>query len=306
MKKHLFALAGTLPNESGFKKRIRFHQGWWRAFVLAEDEGNNPVQKNEKVCNTILNGDVSKKNFLSERILVAVEQTIDDRKKAGSGIIEEQRLYNNLLSSQPLCFNFFGELYADKALCLKILQQYWPELTEVTNVIFEYSPKQNYTKDNSAFDVAFEVMSKGRSGFIGFECKYTDTFSSTEYRKPEYERIFQKGREIAFTSDYDEYTASKYNQLFRNQLIAEALVQNREYQFVYTGIFCHHDDNSALRTGTEFQGMLKNGEQKFKVITYRDFIEKIQKLDISWEQRELSMMLWARYCGLQLSDNVYK
>jgi len=62
----------------------------------------------------------------------------------------------------------------------------------------------------------------------------------------------------------------------------------------------------ALRTGAEYQGMLKNGEQKFKVMIYRDFIEKVQKLDISWEQRELSMMLWARYCGLQLSHQVYQ
>ncbi len=28
MKKHLFELVGTLPNESGLKKRMRFHQGW--------------------------------------------------------------------------------------------------------------------------------------------------------------------------------------------------------------------------------------------------------------------------------------
>jgi len=306
MKKNLLTLVGTLPNESGFKKRIRFHQGWWRAFVLAEEEGNNPVQKKEKVCNTILNGDITKKNFLSKSILAAVEQTIEDRKKAGSGIIEEQRLYNNLLSSQPLCFNFFGELKADKRLALKILQQYWPDLTDVTKVIFEYAPEQNYTKDNSAFDVSFEVMSGEKSGFIGLECKYTDTFSSTEYKKTEYKSIFENGQKSSFIATYDEFTSPKYNQLFRNQLIAEALLQNACYQFVYTGLFCHQDDNSALQTGTEFQGMLKNGEQKFKAITYRDFIEKVQKLDISWEQRELSMMLWARYCGLQLSDNVYK
>ncbi len=305
MKKHLLTLVGTRPAESGFKKRMRFHQGWWRAFVLAEEEGCNPVQKTEKVCNTLLNGDVSKKNYLSERILTAVEQTIEERKKAESGIIEEQRLYNNLLSSQPLCFNFFGELKADKNLALKLLQQYWPELTKVTNVVFEYAPQQNYTNDNSAFDVAFEVMSGEQRGFVGLECKYTDTFSSTEYNKPEYETVFNKGRECAFIATYEEFTSAKYNQLFRNQLIAEALLQNGVYQFVYSGLFCHQDDNSALRTGAEFQGMLNNGEQKFKVITYRDFIEKVQKLDISWEQRELSMMLWARYCGLQLSDHVY-
>jgi hypothetical protein len=50
--------------------------------------------------------------------------------------------------------------------------------------------------------------------------------------------------------------------------------------------------------------MLKSGSNVFQVITYQDFIEKMQRLKTSWEQRELSMLLWARYCGIQLSDRV--
>ena len=45
MKNEIKKLIGTLPYESGFKKRMRFHQGWWRAFVLAEKEGNYPHKK---------------------------------------------------------------------------------------------------------------------------------------------------------------------------------------------------------------------------------------------------------------------
>jgi len=108
MKCDLKRQIGVLPKgESSFKNRMRFHQGWWRTFVLDEDEGNNPVQNGARVCNTILNGsdDPHRKNFLSQKIVRAVLQTIEERKKAGSGILEENRLYNNLLSSQPLCFN---------------------------------------------------------------------------------------------------------------------------------------------------------------------------------------------------------
>ena len=75
---------------------------------------------------------------------------------------------------------------------------------------------------------------------------------------------------------------------------------------MFTGLFCHQDDRSALKTGSDFQGMLKNGAKKFNVITYKDFIEKMQRLEISWELRQLSMMLWARYCGTKLSAQVYK
>jgi hypothetical protein len=305
MKSELKKLVGTLPaSESGFKKRNRFHQGLWRAFVLAETEGEYPHKKGKVICNTITEGRVSRKNFLSPQIVESVTQTIEERQSTSSGIMEENRLFNNLLSSQPLCFNFFGELKTDTGFALQVLKQFWPELTAVKQVVFEFAPAQNYTNDNSAFDVAFEVEIDNKNGLIGFECKYTDTFSRTEYDKPEYRQIFEKSTGI-FVAEYKKFTAARYNQLFRNQLLAEALIQNRDYQFVYTGLFCHPDDTSALHTGAEFQQMLRNGDKIFRVITYQDFIEKIQRLNIGWARRELSMLLWARYCGNSLSEQVY-
>ena len=88
-------------------------------------------------------------------------------------------------------------------------------------------------------------------------------------------------------------------------MIAEALLQNKKYNFVITGLFCHKDDK-AVDTGVKFQSMLDGGDEVFKVITYHDFIEAIQKSDVSWEKRELSMMLWARYCAAKLSQAVYE
>ena len=306
MKNELKKWVGTLPtSESGFKKRMRFHQGWWRAFVLAEEEGNYPNKMGKVICNTILDGQTSQKNFLSPKIVNAVTQTIQERQAASSGILEEDRLFNNLLSSQPLCFNFFGELKMDTDLALQVLKQFWPELTEVISVIFEFASIKNYTHDNSAFDIAFEVLAGNRNGLIGLECKYTDTFSQREYDKPEYRQIFEKSKEMVFSGEYEDFTAARFNQLFRNQLIAEALVQNNDYDFVHTGLFCHQDDKSALQTGAEFQRMLKSGDKVFQMITYQDFIEKMQQLEISWERRELSMLLWARYCGTLLSEQIF-
>jgi hypothetical protein len=229
MKNDLKKLIGTFPSESGFRKRMRFHQGWWRTFVLAEEEAS--------YCNRILNGQSSRKNFLSAKIVEAVVQTIQERQVADSGIIEQDRLFNNLLSSQPLCFNFFGELKTDTDFALQVLRQFWPELTQVKRVIFEFAPAENYTNDKSAFDGAIEVMADNQSGLVGRECKYTDIFSQTEYDKAEYRHIFNQSKEKVFATTYEELRAARFNQLFRNQLIAEALVQNGPYQFVYTGLF---------------------------------------------------------------------
>ena len=71
----------------------------------------------------------------------------------------------------------------------------------------------------------------------------------------------------------------KFNQLFRNQLIAEALIQHKEFDFVITGLFCHHDDKDAIDSGNEFKNMLNKSDHDFMIVTFRDFIETVQKLD---------------------------
>jgi hypothetical protein len=303
IKQELKNLIGKLPAESGFKARARFHQGWWRAFVLGEDQGDHPIRKNERIGSTIRNGETSNKNFLSPSIANAVHQTIQERSLDRSGIIEQDRLFNNLLSSQPLCFNFFGLFKSDTDLALRVLRQFYPNLTTVKRIMFEYAPMERYTNDNSAFDVAIEVTQGNQTGLIGLECKYTDSFSSMQYDQESYRQIFSLSK--AFDAAYDSFIASKYNQLFRNQLIAEALIQNKKCDFVLTGLFCHQDDKIAQDTGTAFMGMLENGNSRFKIITYRDFVEAIQRLEISWQFREYSMLLWARYIGAQLSAAAY-
>lgn len=306
MKSELRSVVGILPeSDSAFRHRERFHQGWWRAFVLAEQQGPHPLKSEQSVCSMIDCGEGSKKNFLSKGILDAVLQTITERQDSGRGLLEEKRLFNNLLSSQPLCFNFFGELKSNMGLALEVLQQFWPDLTGVRNITFEYAPAVRFTDDNSAFDVAFEVSAGDLKGMVGMECKYTDSFSKQEYNRKAYHDIYERSGADVFNKEYKEYASPRFNQLFRNQLIAEAMILEGQCDFAYTGLFCHYNDESALMTGTEFQSMLKDGERRFKVITYKDFIEAFQRLPISWQMRELSMKLWARYCGTFLSDQLF-
>ena len=66
--------------------------------------------------------------------------------------------------------------------------------------------------------------------------------------------------------------------------------------------------------------MLEKDGKIFKVITYRDLIESMQRLDLSWQRcelstqqldliwkrRELSMLLWARYCATILSEQAFE
>lgn len=309
---------GNIPDESGFIKKFRLHQGWWRTFVLNEPEGvyRDSKGNNATVCNRINNGNKSLKNFLSKEISDTVEYALMQQKQSGSGIMDEDRLYNNLLSSQPLAFNFFGFFNANPEIALLFLQTIRPDITYFDKVVFEYAPDSN--KDSSAFDIGFIIKSGKKRGFIGLECKYTDTFS---YRRKggkvnygdkseidedsnytNYLKLYSENRD-RFPDDYFSYVRNKdYNQLFRNELLAVQL--KPDYEFVVTGLFCHHDDKDTIKSGNEFQKKIGNGINDFNVLTYANYFERIQKLNLLWEQRELIMMLWARYCGLELSKDL--
>lgn len=304
---------GPIPVEAGLTRKMRVHQGWWRTNVLNEEPGLHPITPTKNVCNTIIDGEKNEKNFLTKNAIRAVRETLANRTKENMGIIEEGRLFNNLLSSQPLSFNFFGELYADHDFGLLVLKSFFPDLTKLVNVYFEFAPIVNYTNDRSAFDVAFEVEVGIKKGIIGFECKYTDTFSFKPSKSPifygdegnknyeAYLGIYNKSKN-SFTKPYFDFVRSKdFNQLFRNQLIREALLQDKKYDFVRTGLFCYQEDESVIATAKTFKTMLSNPDN-FYVITYSDFISKVQRLELDWQQREWTMLLWARYCGTSLSN----
>jgi hypothetical protein len=311
----LKSLIGNIPNESGLIKKFRFHQGWWRTFVLGEEQGMYWDEKNKKnawVCNRINNGnkDPHLKNFLSEEIAREAALALVTQEDSGSGIMERDRLYNNLLSSQPLAFNFFASFNANKDLALAFLKTLRTDITSVEKVVFEYAPE---TKDNSAFDFGFIVGSEAGQGFIGFECKYTDTFSfrrkgskvnygeEQDKRYKDYHPIYLANRH-RFPDDYQSYVGDKrFNQLFRNELLA---LQLKGFDFILTGLFCHHQDKDAIVAGKLFQQKIGNRSSDFIVLTYADYFERMQKLNLTWEQRELVMMLWARYSGLSLSKRL--
>ena len=305
----LTRLIGSVPSDAdAFRHRMRLHQGWWRAFVLGMRPGPRPAAPNATACNILPRGVKTSSAFLDDAAIAAIQDTIIERQcqegRGGKarGMIDEQRLFGNLLSSQPLCFNFFGQLKTDPHFASDVLQRLIDGVKLSTAVRFEFAPPENFTEDNSAFDVAFQFeTTDGKKGLFGLECKFTDTFSAKKYDRRAYQRIFAENRET-FSKPYESYLTSRYNQLFRNQLIAESMVQNRLADTVTTGLFCHPDDVGAQQIGKEFQGMLRDGVNRFRVITYMDYISLLQRMDLSCERREWTMLLWARYMGVCLSE----
>ena len=158
-----------------FQWRARLLQSVWR-----EEQGLDAGEYRGKLRGARLvmpQAQNTLANYLTPTIRDVVRKEVDDPIQAKGKLYGRPRIYNNLLSSQPLCFNLFGELSLDLDLATSVLSDITEgRILRVTAIDFEYSPGRGddrYTGDRSAFDVyvRYTTPSEGR-GFVGIEVKY--------------------------------------------------------------------------------------------------------------------------------------
>jgi hypothetical protein len=157
--------------DTDFASHARLLQSKWR--VSKGLKMNNKAKSN---YGNFVDSDIAKAdkvNFITDNIKLLVTEKIKEI-RANGGLVSEPRIWNNLLSSQPLCFNLFGELHYDLDLATKFFQKLFPDkVSKVTKVDFEFSSRR-HNPDNSAFDVYVEYMHNDKKYFFGIEVKYQE------------------------------------------------------------------------------------------------------------------------------------
>lgn len=141
-------------------------------------------------------------NFLAPDIAKLVRREVAYREIGA--LIDERRLWTNLLSSQTLTFNLLARAKLDLGLASRLFRQLLPDLMEtVDEITFEHSPGRgdpNYLGDYTAFD-AF-VTGWGPNGeptFVAIEVKYSE--SMRQPGRSEKERYRELTRAFALHID---------------------------------------------------------------------------------------------------------
>ena len=186
-------------------------------------------------CNYISNGEVAKegcwKNFLTEYAFKYAQRRVVNRQKRET--IEADRLFNNLLSSQPMAFNLFCPLMqmreefpetATKAIKAAFP---WCPIREVTDIDLEFIP-ENYkdlTGDKSAMDAIIRfVDTDSKRGFIAIETKYSENLGTNVASRNE--KAIETIKQLeCFVPDIEERIKAgkpKLTQIYRNFLLSEA------------------------------------------------------------------------------------
>lgn len=164
--------------DNRYQAYYRYLQSLWR------ESNNIPVKKSDGQSDNDVYGNYTsdpEANFMSDGIRSLVNHELAPENK-GDRLIEEIRLRSNLLSSQPLCFNLFGELKLNLKKALQFFNTLYDNYFKcIDKIEFEYNPARRdprLTGDRSAFDVFVEYTSVfGKKGFIGIEVKYSETLN---------------------------------------------------------------------------------------------------------------------------------
>lgn len=226
------------PETTLFKKQARLQQARWREShglpIGSQPMGPKPGQSSRPVGSRI-NLDYAKQreaNFLNDDIRKTVKFRMSFREN--HQLINEDRLYCDLLSSMPMCFNLFGSLQKDNDAATRTVRELWADVPgEVRAVRFEWSPgrmDKDYLKNKSAFDVAFELeLSNSHSGVIGVETKYHEHCKPEKRPKDEVLEHYQtiSKRSNVFKPDsISKIVGTNLQQIWLDHLLALSMLQN--------------------------------------------------------------------------------
>lgn len=145
----LIKLCAYFPSDIGFATRARLLQSLWRemyGWLMDKEDAENRLQSQglypRRLYRNKLYPEFTRKrgvNFLTPRIRDLVTQKIIEIRENG-GINSDPKIWNNLLSSQPLCFNLFREISFDHGLGTRFLEHVLTgTVTRVTHIDFKYS-----------------------------------------------------------------------------------------------------------------------------------------------------------------------
>ena len=149
-------------------------------------------------------------------------------------MIDDHRVWSNMLSSMPLAFNLFGGLKLDADLAQAVCSALWPTFChEVCHIQFEHSPARGdlrFTADGTAFDVFISCRdAQGAKTFIAIEMKYSEAMQEGEpRRRNRYDELLHTCglyQQVAGTG----LLANPIQQLTREHMLAQCLISNRLY-----------------------------------------------------------------------------
>ncbi len=274
--------------------------------------------------NYISNGESPKegcwKNFLTEYAFKHAEDRVEHKKKYET--IEGDRLFNNLLSSQPMAFNLFcplrqmfGESPETATRVIKAALPGYP-IHEVTGVELEFIP-ENYkdlTGDKSAMDAIIRFEDEhGKGGFIAVETKYSENLgTNVAYDRDKDGKKIPRAKSIEAVKELKCFNADEeqsiikgdtpLTQIYRNFLLSE-MYGHKEGLLSYSIILAPQKHPTTKKELESLTNVLRNEyKDKIKQVYLEDFVNAIIN-NSPTEYRVVFERFYDRYLNFEKLNN---
>lgn len=280
--------------DDAFKAAARLHQSRYRVEQLGIDAYRD--YGNRLATEAALAG----KNFYPWPGMMEVAT-----KRFGKG---DKPLYSDMLRSEHVPFNFFVPL-RDVTFTRGLIAGWTrDDVQTISSIELEWAPKpaREYLDDNTSFDAYVTYATRdGQRGAVGIEVKYTE--GEYGWGKRERLRMFDESSPYhrvhrsagIYANDALPTLATKrFKQLWRNQLLGEAMLQHRSKPVArFTSVVLYPSANEHFATATpEYTQLLKpDARNSFVAVTYESFIETCRALNSGAAAAQWLDYLEARY-----------
>lgn len=277
-----------VKSDNAFTKKYREIQSKYRAEVLKVPCGFGPYKNSTtKYGNMLINGHKTGNNFISQKAFEFAKQKALDKQINKDLTIEEYRLFNNMLSSMPMCFNLFSDLRAlliiDQEEASQIVKSMFKEITWIEEVIYidvEFIPvpTSNYIDDKTAFDAMIIVKDKnGDKGLISIETKYTDLLGSNTASKASLKDKIIEENAIFNSELVIELKTKGYKQIHRNYLLTYMYAKNNRFKNFSNVVISPQDDILSLDEINELQSQLLQSKDTIMKIPLEKIVNRAEE-----------------------------
>lgn len=319
MEKVLFGGILYVPSDNAFTSKARYLQ-----CIRRKESGANAgfrMVKGRKVyyANLAVDGKERNRNFLSDEIFNYAKQRVADIKPYET--IEDERLFCNFLSSQPMAFNLFYPLMKmvegndeyQKKLANVVKAFLTGDVVEkidrITAVGIEFIPDywKNCLHDKTAMDAYFRFSTfDGKKGIIAIETKYTDKLGNNEAKNIQPALDAVQGMSDIFTLEGMNAINNrqvKITQVFRNFLLTEKVRQIECLDDSISIVLAPSENTSNKSDEKVFLEQLSpEHKYKFQSVALEDFV---MALKFEFPDEQIFEEFYKRYLEFGLVD-LYK
>lgn len=272
-------LKAKVASDDKFKAKARMLQSMYRHNQGWEMGSKPRGEKGEKLGSIILNGETNGQNFLLTETFQYAKERLASKRPVET--IDAQRLFCNMLSSMPMCFNLFHPLsmLIGSEDLNTAFQKLFPELNiaRITDIKIEFIPEpiEKYTNDKSAFDtlVVYETPDH-KTGIIAVETKYVEPLGSNKGSDRE-KKIAVAIETAMFTKEGIDSIKNGCTQVYRNFLLTEAYRMREGYDYSHSIILSPEENKSSHKELRKVRQSLKP-EFHDKIVFYP--LEKLVKV----------------------------